>query len=213
MGFFISFEGCEGCGKSTQAKLLAANLQQRGYSTTLTHEPGGTSLGEELRCCLKRAREGAISPEAELLLFAAARAQLTLDVILPALEKNRIVICDRYSDSTVAYQGYGRGLDLDTIAAVNLTATRGLSPDVVVLLDMDPSGALARKRLPRDRFEHEGLEFHQRVRDGYLKLAQAEPARWLVLDASNPPSISAQSVYQRVATLLDQSTVSHDLPA
>ncbi len=213
MSFFISFEGCEGCGKSTQAKLLAENLQLLGYSTCLTHEPGGTPLGEELRRCLKRAREGAIAPEAELLLFAAARAQLTLDVILPALEEDRIVICDRYSDSTVAYQGYGRGLDLDTVSTVNLTATRGLSPDLVVLLDMDPSRALARKRLPRDRFEHEGLEFHERVRKGYLKLAQAEPARWFVLDATNPPSISAQSVYERVATSLDKSTVSHDLPA
>ncbi len=205
MGLFISLEGCEGCGKSTQAKRLAADLERRGYSVTRTYEPGGTPLGEQLRRYLKRTQHPVISPEAELLLFAAARSQLTRNIILPALEQDRIVICDRYADSTMAYQGYGRGVPLDTIATVNRIATTGLQPDLVLLLDMDPSRALQRKRLPRDRFEHEVLEFHERVRHGYLEMARAEPARWVVLDASSSFSSTTRSIWQAVSNLLDRS--------
>ena len=206
MGLFITFEGGEGCGKSTQAKQLAAELERHGHRVTLTYEPGGTPLGEELRRCLKRARDGGITAEAELLLFAAARSQLTTTVLLPALEQDSVVICDRYSDSTVAYQGYGRGLPLTTVATVNQIATRGLRPDLTVLLDMDPTRALLRKGRSRDRFEHESAAFHERVRNGYLALAQAEPIRWLVLDASNPPATTAQAIWSRVSTLLDDSS-------
>lgn len=205
MGLFVTFEGGEGCGKSTQAKRLATRLESRGYRVVLTYEPGGTPLGEELRRCLKRVRDGGIVTEAELLLFAAARSQLTSTLILPALERGDIVVCDRFVDSTVAYQGYGRGLPLDTIAEVNRIATSGLRPDLVVLLDMDPAHALLRKKEARDRFEHESPAFHQRVRSGYLEMARAEPARWMVLDATNPPTVTAQNVWSRVSPLLNDN--------
>jgi dTMP kinase len=168
MGLFISFEGGEGCGKSTQARHLAAALEQRGYDVVLTYEPGGTPLGEELRRCLKRSREGGLTAEAELLLFGAARSQLTKTVILPSLMRGSVVVCDRYSDSTTAYQGYGRMLPMPTVASVNRLADGGLRPNLVILLDMDPTKALERKRRWRDRFEGESSEFHERVRGGYL---------------------------------------------
>lgn len=203
MRLFITFEGGEGCGKSTQAKHLATELEQHGQKVILTYEPGGTPLGEELRRSLKRARGGGVTAEAELLLFAAARSELTATILLPALEQGEVVVCDRYADSTVAYQGYGRGLPLDTIAAVNQLATRGLRPDLTVLLDMDPARALRRKKRSRDRFEHESPEFHERVRNGYLALAQADPARWIVLDADGSPAVTARLIWSRVAALLD----------
>jgi len=198
----VAFEGGEGCGKSTQAKRLAAKLQRSGYSVTLTYEPGGTPLGEELRRSLKKARETDLAPEAELFLFAAARIQLTREVILPALAPDGVVVCDRFSDSTTAYQGYGRGLPLDLVARVNAIATQGLSPNLVVLLDMAPSVALQRKKLPPDRFEFEGLAFHDRVRSGYLYLASREPDRWLVLDASQPEATIHKAVWSRVSAML-----------
>jgi len=208
VGLFITFEGGEGCGKSTQARKLSVELKRRGYDVVLTYEPGGTPLGEELRRSLKRARDGGISAEAELLLFAAARSELTSGVIRPALERDAIVVCDRYADSTVAYQGYGRGLSLDTVAAVNRLATQGLRPDLTVLLDMDPASALKRKRHSRDRFEHESPEFHERVRNGYLALAQADTEHWLVLPAGTSPSALARRVQDRVDALLND----HGLP-
>ncbi len=211
MGLFISFEGCEGCGKSTQAKRLAAELQRQGYPVTRTYEPGGTPLGAQLRRYLKRASDSTISPEAELLLFTAARSQLTRDIILPALEQGHIVICDRYSDSTVAYQGYGRGLSLDTIAVVNQLATNGLRPDLVLLLDMDPFCALQRKKMPRDRFEHEVLDFHQRVRNGYLRLAREDPSRWVVLDASHSFPGTARTIQQVVSSLVKSTGILQQL--
>jgi len=202
MGLFVSFEGGEGSGKSTQAKRLAARLQRSGCSVTLTYEPGGTPLGEELRRSLKKTRETDLEPEAELFLFAAARAQLTREVILPALALEGVVVCDRFSDSTTAYQGYGRMLPLDLVATVNEIATQGLRPDLVVLLDMAPSIALQRKKQPPDRFEFEGLELHDRVRSGYLHLASLEPARWLVLDANQPEAALHRAVWSRVSAML-----------
>ena len=202
MGLFITFEGGEGCGKSTQAKRLVAELERHSHRVTLAYEPGGTALGDELRRSLKRARDGGVTAEAELLLFAAARSQLTATVLLPALERGDIVICDRYADSTTAYQGYGRGLPLTTVAAVNAIATRGLCPDLTVLLDMDPTHALQRKGRARDRFEHESPEFHERVRNGYLALARETPDRWLVLDAAGSPAATAQSIWARVYALV-----------
>lgn len=202
MGLFITFEGGEGCGKSTQAKALAQALQRDGRNVSLFYEPGVTPLGLELRRCLKRARQADITPEAELLLFAAARSELTATLLLPALERGEVVVCDRYADSTTAYQGYGRGLPLATVAAVNALATRGLTPDLTVLLDMEPAGALQRKGRRRDRFEHESAEFHLRVRNGYLDMARSEPWRWLVLDATRPADITAQAIRSRVFALL-----------
>ena len=202
MGLFITFEGGEGCGKSTQARILWKKLCQRNVLAILTREPGGTILGAEIRKALKKEREISISPEAELLLFAASRAQLISEVIRPALEEGKVVICDRFGYSTIAYQGYGRGLSLNTIEMVNSLATQNLKPDIVVLLDLLSEEGLARKQDLRDSFELEELSFHRRVREGYLKAAATEPDRWLVIDASLPRRIIAKIVWGKVSPLL-----------
>ena len=203
MSLFITFEGGEGCGKSVQAKALYRRLAQLAIPALLTHEPGGTSLGKKLSRWLKWTDSLDISPLTELLLFNASRAQLVTKVIRPNLESGKIVICDRYADSTTAYQGYGRGLDLEMVKAINDTATQGLKPDLTILLDMPVEAGLARKRGKRqDRFEQEEIAFHQRVREGYLKLAANEPQRWLVIDATQSKGKIAQIIWQRVSQLL-----------
>lgn len=205
MGLLITLEGGEGCGKSTQSKQLAAQLKLDGHEVVRTYEPGGTELGMEIRRTLKKTRAAHVAPETELLLFAAARVQLTKEVILPALASECIVICDRFTDSTLAYQGYGRGLSLDLIETLNSIAAHGITPDLVLLLDMAPSLALQRKIQPRDRFEFEDISFHERVRRGYLRLAEQDPERWCVLDATRPRRHTAQSILERVHLLLEQS--------
>ena len=203
MALFITFEGGEGCGKSVQARALYRRLSRLAIPAILTHEPGGTPLGRKLRRWLKGAAETEISPLAELLLFNASRAQLIADVIKPALENGQIVICDRYSDSTTAYQSYGRGLDLKLVTAINNAATAGIKPHLAVLLDMPPDEGLARKKTSDpDRFEQEDIVFHQRVRDGFLKLATAEPQRWLVVDAAKSQQEIAEEIWNRVSQLL-----------
>ncbi len=202
MGLFITFEGGEGCGKSTQARALWKNLRQRNIPAIITHEPGGTILGAEIRKSLKRKRERPISPEAELLLFAASRAQLITEVIRPALKEGKTVICDRFSYSTLAYQGYGRGLSLNIIEMVNSLATQNLKPDIVILLDLLSEEGLARKQNLKDPFELEELSFHRRVREGYLKAAATEPDRWLVIDASLPKRRIAKIIWGKVSQLL-----------
>ena len=151
---------------------------------------------------LKRKGESPISSEAELLLFAASRAQLVTEVIRPALREGKIVICDRFSYSTLVYQGYGRGLNLSTIEMVNSLAAQNLQPDVVILLDLPPEQGLARKRNIKDRFEMEDLSFHRRVREGYLKLAAADPDRWLVIDATLPKRKISEIIWEKVSQLL-----------
>lgn len=168
----------------------------------LTHEPGGTALGNELRKALKRKRGSSISPQAELFLVAASRAQLVAELIRPALEEGKVVICDRFTHSTMVYQGYGRGLDFTAIQMVNNMATGNLNPDLIILLDISPEQGLARKRSLKDRFELEDLSFHRRVREGYLKMAAAEPDRWLVIDASLPKAKIAEIIWDRVSRLL-----------
>ena len=202
MGLFITFEGGEGCGKSTHSKLLLQKLQQQNVPAILTHEPGGTALGNELRNLLKRRRGSPMSPQAELFLLAASRAQLVAEVIRPALEEGKVVVCDRFTHSTIVYQGYGRGLDFTAIKMVNNMATRYVDPDLIILLDIPPEQGLARKRSLKDRFELEDLSFHQRVREGYLKMADAEPDRWLVIDASLPRSKVAAIIWDRVNQLV-----------
>ena len=202
MGLFITFEGVEGCGKSTHSRLLFKKLEQQNVPAILTHEPGGTPLGDELRNVLKRKRHSSISPQSELFLLAASRAQLVAEVIRPALEAGRAVVCDRFTHSTMVYQGYGRGLDFTAIKMVNNMATRHLNPDLMILLDIPPQQGLARKRSLKDRFELEDLSFHRRVREGYLKLAGAEPDRWLVIDASLPRAEVAEVIWKRVSRLL-----------
>jgi len=202
LGLFITFEGGEGCGKSTQSRLLLKKLEQRNIPVVLTHEPGGTSLGTEIRKLLKRKRGSSIASQAELFLFAASRVQLVAELIRPALEETKVVICDRFTDSTLVYQGYGRGLDLTTVETVNNMATGNLKPDLTILLDMSPEQGLARKQSLKDRFELEDLSFHHRVREGYLKMAAAEPDCWLLIDASLTEEKIAEIIWDRVSTLL-----------
>ena len=202
MGLFITFEGGEGCGKSTQSRLLLKKLEQRNIPAVLTHEPGGTALGNELRRALKRKGGAPISPQAELFLLAASRAQLVTEVIRPALKEGKVVICDRFTHSTMVYQGYGRGLDFTAIKMVNNMATRYLNPDLIILLDISPEQGLARKQSLKDRFELEDLSFHRRVREGYVKIAAAEPDRWLVIDTSLPKGRVADIIWDRVSQLL-----------
>jgi len=211
LSLFITFEGGEGCGKTTQAKALYRRLSRLGISAELTHEPGGTALGSQLRRLLKTRRQDEISPEAELFLFAACRVQLVNGVIRPGLQKGKVVICDRFADSTTVYQGYGRGIDLTTIKAVNEFATKGTKPDLTVLLDIPVAKGLGRKQAKmKDRFEAEETAFHDRVRDGYLKLAAEEPERWLVIDATLPKARIGKIIWDRVNQLLSaQNTPKH----
>ena len=202
MGLYITFEGGEGCGKSTQSRLLLKKLEQQNIPVVLTHEPGGTALGNELRKTLKRKRDSSISPQAELFLVAASRAQLVTEVIRPALKEGKVVLCDRFTHSTMVYQGYGRGLDFTAIQMVNNMATRNLNPALIILLDISPEQGLARKQSLKDRFELEDLSFHRRVREGYVKMAAAEPDRWLVIDASLPKGKIAEIIWDRVSRLL-----------
>lgn len=200
---FVSFEGPEGSGKSTQAILLAEHLQARGYRTVLTREPGGTALGDRLRELLMRSTEVRLTPRAETLLFCAARAELVEEVVRPRLAEGYWVICDRYSDSTLAYQAYGRGLDPAAVQEVISFATGGLLPDLTVLLDLPPEEGLHRKGLEGDdRFEREALAFHCRVRTAYLDLARCQPQRWLVVDARLPVAEAAGEISARVDRLL-----------
>ena len=198
---FITFEGGEGCGKSTQAKALYRRLSRSGVPTVLTHEPGGTPLGKELRKWLKW-REGT-TPLTELLLFATSRTQLVSKVIRPSLEQGAVVICDRYADSTLAYQGYSRGMDLNIIQQVNQLATQGILPDLVILLDIPAEVGLARKgKAKPDHFEKEEIPFHQRVRQGYLEMAKKDPERWLVVDAFLPTKEVKGIIWENVKELL-----------
>ena len=205
MSLFITFEGGEGSGKSVQAKELYRRLSQLAIPALLTHEPGGTPFGKKIGRWLKWVKETDISPLTELMLFNASRAQLVAEIIQPNLKGGKVVISDRYADSTTAYQGYGRGLDLEMVKATNNAATQGLKPALTVLLDISVEKGLARKRAKRqDRFEREELAFHRRVREGYLKMAGDEPERWLVVDASQSKEKIAQIIWQRVSQLLSR---------
>jgi dTMP kinase len=190
---FITLEGIEGCGKSTQARHLAQWLSDTGRACLLTREPGATPIGRRIRSLLLDPDSGAIAPAAELFLYCADRAQHVRDVIRPALEEGRIVVCDRYVDATLAYQGYARGQDLDLIRQAHRASVEGLMPDLTILLDLPAAEGLARAwRQIRDggrprgesRFETEALVFHERVRAGYLALARQEPERYRVVDAA-----------------------------
>ena len=203
MSLFITFEGGEGSGKSVQAKALYRRLSQLAIPVILTHEPGVTLLGRKVARWLKWGGDMGISPTAELLLFNVSRAQLMAEVIQTSLASGQVVLCDRYADSTIAYQSYGRGLDRGMVRAVNQAATQGLNPDLTILLDLPVEVGLGRKRDRRqDRFEREDIAFHRRVRRGYLKLAAEEPRRWLVVDAKQPKEKISQIIWQRVSKLL-----------
>jgi len=193
-GKFITLEGGEGCGKSTQAKRLQAALEAEGIEVVMTREPGGTWLSEEIRHLIKDQFEDVPCDRSELLLFLAARAQLVRNVIRPALEAGRWVVSDRFSDSTLAYQGYGRGLPLEEIRLANDFACEGLRPDLTLLFDVTPETALARRhgreaatQISADRIERAGEGFHARLREGFAALAKSEPERILTIDANGSP--------------------------
>jgi dTMP kinase len=190
MGVFITFEGPDGSGKTTQITLLADHLQSAGHDVLLTREPGGTSIGDQIRGIVHDVANTAMVNEAEILLYSASRAQLVGQLIRPALAQGKIVLCDRYADSTTAYQGYGRGLDLEALRQITLFATGGLTADLTIYLDCPVEEGLKRKRQALmldagewNRLDQETVAFHRRVHQGYLALAAAEPDRWLVLDA------------------------------
>ena len=232
MGAFIVLEGGEGSGKSTQARLLYQRLLKEGVPSVLLHEPGGTALGEQVRALLKAERSSAMSPLAELLLFSAARAQFVEDALQPALRQGLVVICDRFTPSTLAYQGYARGVSLKTIEQLNDLTTGEATPDLILLLDIPPEEALHRYAsqtsfnlnvdeqqsgkpvAPRvdeegsQRFEKEPLSFHRKVHQGYVQMAQADPERWYVVDASLPVEEVAEAVWERVEKLVRGGVVS-----
>ena len=201
-GVFLSLEGGEGAGKSTQARLLAIWLRDQGYDVVTTHEPGATKVGMRLRALLLDTAHAGLSSRAETLMYAADRAEHVQAVIIPALERGAIVVTDRYVDSTLAYQGAGRQLPVTEIAELNRWATGGLKPDLTILLDLPPLMGLGRRLSSADRLESEPVEFHQRVRNGFLALANAEPDRYLVLDAARPEVDVSRDIQQRVRELL-----------
>jgi dTMP kinase len=205
-GRFITLEGPEGSGKTLMAARLAGALRERGHQVRLTREPGGTALGERLRAIVLAGDSGRGAPidtRTDALLFNAARAQLVAEVIGPALAAGEIVICARFADSTLAYQGFGAGLPLDELRSVAKLATAGLSPDLTILLDVAPEVGLARKTDDaHNRFESDfDLEFHHRVRTGFLELARQEPGRWRVIDAGRPTDDVAAEVLEAALAL------------
>jgi dTMP kinase len=187
---FITVEGPEGSGKSTQLPALAAFLEEAGYSVVLTREPGGTAIGDQVRDCLHDVNNTEMEPATEFLLYSASRAQLVREVILPALAEGKVVLCDRYADSSIAYQGYGRDLDREELRTITEFATGGLKPEVTFLLDIDVEKGLSRRisgAEEMNRLDLETIAFHQRVRKGYHQLAALDPDRWILIDAAQSP--------------------------
>ena len=182
-GLFISFEGIDGCGKSTQADLLRSYLESKGEQVELLREPGGTALSEQIREILLNPNNDKMDPSTELILLSASRAQLTREIIIPALERGNVVICDRYADSTLAYQGYGRGINLEWLEKLNAFATAGLKPDITLLVDLPVDEAFNRMQSKSfDRIEMEGIEFLDKVRSGYLELTDRFSKRYFMID-------------------------------
>lgn len=200
-GLFITFEGTDGCGKTTQIELLKRYLEKKGYKVVLTREPGAKGLGEKLREILLN-YDGDVSSNCESFLFLADRAQHIDMLIKPAIERGEVVLCDRHTDSTVAYQGYGRGLDLDQIRMLNDIATNGVKPDMTFVFDIDIETAQKRVGKTKDRMESAGIEFFKRVRQGYLEIAKSEPERVKVLDATQTIETIANQVKGYIDTKL-----------
>ncbi|TSA55025.1 MAG: dTMP kinase [Planctomycetaceae bacterium] len=212
MGFFITFEGIEGCGKTTQIKMGGEYLSSKNIPFIITEEPGGIPLGLEIRKILLNESSFAICAESEVFLFSAARAQHVRDVILPTLKEKKIVLCDRFSDATIAYQGFGRGLDVPFIQKINETSTGRLKPDMTLLFDTPVEVGLKRamKRISRlegvsreDRFEREALNFHEKVREGYLSLARNEPERFRIIDGTKSIDEVHREVCSHISALID----------
>lgn len=200
-GLFITFEGADGCGKTTQLNLLKDYLIKKGYEVLLTREPGGKGLGEKIREILLN-YDGEISDRCESFLFLADRAQ-NIDVIInPAIKQGKIVLCDRHTDSSVAYQGYGRGLNIEQIKALNNLATGGIQPDLTLVFDVDIETSMQRVGSDKDRMENSGKEFFNRVRNGYLELAKQEPDRIKVIDSTKAIDEVHQNVIKIIETYL-----------
>jgi dTMP kinase len=210
-GFFIVFEGPEGSGKSTQARLLADRIRTSGREVVLTREPGGTTIGEQVRAILLSGVDGtncAMLPETEALLYTAARAQNVGETIRPALERGAVVICDRFTDSTLAYQGGGRGLSIDDLAGMQRLATGGITPALRILIDLPVEVGLQRRFAGSDqvnRIDRAGVEFHRRVQATYRLLAAQDPAGWVVLDGEAPIQVVAEQVAEVVAQRMNMA--------
>lgn len=222
MSLFITFEGSEGSGKSTQARMLYEYLQAQGYPVILTREPGGTRISEMIRRIVMDLRHTEMAPTTETLLFSAARAQLVSELIRPYLNTGGIVLCDRYADSTFAYQGYGLGRDLDELQAITTVATGGLLPDLTFYLDLPVEQGLQRKHAAKDRVEQghaattvnstvewnrldaRDLAYHQRVAVGFAKLIERDPSRWRALSAEQPMNLLAEQIVHAVEPLLQR---------
>ena len=198
-GLFITFEGADGCGKSTQLDLLAKYLKSKGYEILITREPGAKGLGEKVREILLN-YDGEVCDRCESFLFLADRAQHIDMIINPAIEKGVIVLCDRHTDSSVAYQGYGRGLDIERIKMLNNLAVNGRFPDITLIFDIDIKTSMARVGSQKDRMESAGMEFFNRVRNGYLEIAKQEPERVKVLDAQK----SVEDIHKDVVKLIEE---------
>jgi dTMP kinase len=198
---FITLEGPDGSGKTTQIRLLTGWLREQGYEVIVTREPGGTDIGDQVRNVLHDPDNTAMDARTEILLYSASRAQHVAQLVRPALASGKIIISDRYADSTLAYQGYGRGLHLETLMTITLFATDGLLPDLTLYLDITPEEGLRRRQLGGEewnRLDAEALEFHQRVRNGYLELIEQEPRRWIVIDAAR----SAEEVQAEIRAVI-----------
>lgn len=211
MSLFITFEGPDGSGKSTQIRLSADYLRRRGYQVLCTREPGGTAIGDQIRQILHDIHNTDMVATTEILLYSASRAQLVQQVILPQLETGVIVLCDRYADSTYAYQGYGRQLDFEALRLITQFATGGLKPDLTIYLDLEVQEGLRRKAAANatgqgewNRMDQLEIDFHQRVRAGYLEMAKAEPERWLIVEAADEVAKINQIICQRLEHLLEK---------
>lgn len=197
-GLFITFEGADGCGKTTQLKLAAEYLKNKGYDVLITREPGAKGLGEQLREILLN-YDGIVSDRCESFLFLADRAQHIDTIVVPAVDAGKIVLCDRHIDSTVAYQGYGRGQDIEQINKLNMIATNNRKPDLTIVFDIDVETSMSRVGSEKDRMESSGTEFFNKVRHGYLEIAKQEPQRVRVLDAAK----SIEEIHESVIKLIN----------
>lgn len=196
-GLFITFEGADGCGKTTQLNLLAEFLRKKGFEVIITREPGGKGLGEKIREILLN-YDGDVSANCEAFLFLADRAQNIDIVVKPAIESGKIVLCDRHTDSTIAYQGYGRGVDLERAKMLNKIATSGIIPDLTFVFDIDVETSMSRVGKNKDRMESAGIEFHEKVRKGYLEIAKQEPERVKVINSKD----SIENIFEQVKKIM-----------
>jgi dTMP kinase len=211
MGLFITFEGLDGSGKSTQARLLYEDLKKRKIPVLLTREPGGTRIGEQIRATLHCVDNKEMLPATEILLYSASRAQLVGEFILPRLAEGFIVLCDRFVDSTFAYQGYGHGLDMEMLRRVSEFATSGLRPDATVYLDLEVAAGLARRRQAHqieagelNRMDRQAVDFYHRVRQGYMEMIAAEPQRWRVINAAQPTTAVHEATRSEVMPIIEK---------